>query len=996
MAHRFRPATIGDVRGGRNGVDPPLALREDECVDAVNVEWFQSTLGRKRRGMTAASVAFSSGGPFTGKISSVHRHVPGTDEGEAEQWAVDDALVIGRRAAATTFSAPTLKDSLTGNGWDVDFATLGGKCFVAYPGTTGFSTPAAPTVADYGSGSYAASPRYYRIRWTTVVSSITVSRSPVGASVAFTPSGSGSAARITRPAAATGATHWELEVSYSAGNFRVLYGVGGVNAAIAIATTTADDTAVLSAAVTQIESFTSSSSWTCPAGVTTVDYLVVGGGGGYGSGGFVVGGGGAGAMRTATGLAVVAGTTYSVVVGAAGAVGGNGGNSVFNGITALGGGAGGVDGGAGTNGGSGGGAGNASYVGSGGDLGTGNDWQSHAAGTGGTGGNNGGADHINAGGGGGGAGAVGGAASQNNGGAGGAGTASSLSGSSVTYSAGGAGGGITSDGSTPACSYGGGGGAGSRTAQPGIVILSYTAPGISGASGSISNSEITGRLHVWDGSTVRRAGFATPSAPTATNAGSGSYGTARYYRVRWTQQTDGITIRRSEGGTAVAFTPSGSGASVTVLQPEVADEGETHWEVEGSADGVTYYLLSAVAIATTTYSDSTAVSAYSSGTVSALTGTYTPQKSYRFIAADQGRLLGFGNWTSTEKQNDIEVSAVVGSLDVGDAERVDTTQTYRYSLDENDSGAPTGLRGPVFGNFYAFKARQFWELSPTGLPNNPYRRMPISKTIGCVQGKASCVGEDAQGNAALYFMSSRGMYRYGVGGLVYIGKGIEDYIIGPTASLNLSATNVIAWTLYYPFKRQVWVGWATGSSNDPCQTAIYDVASGGWSRVPTGDKLANIRCAHLFANTLAADMSPDLKPYLGSALTANILYRADDDTVTQDAGTSFRGYILTRPIEPGGIGFKGTVQDAILLAPAASGVTITATVIPDFDRTYAKTGSTILTATSSETRVSRRLENSALNDMQFVQYEIGDASAANNTWAMDRLVIGYAANEPVA
>ena len=37
---------------------------------------------------------------------------------------------------------------------------------------------------------------------------------------------------------------------------------------------------------------------------------------------------------------------------------------------------------------------------------------------------------------------------------------------------------------------------------------------------------------------------------------------------------------------------------------------------------------------------------------------------------------------------------MVGSLDVGDIERVDTTTNYRLGLDENDSGVPTGLKGP--------------------------------------------------------------------------------------------------------------------------------------------------------------------------------------------------------------------------------------------------------------------------------------------------------------
>ena len=70
---------------------------------------------------------------------------------------------------------------------------------------------------------------------------------------------------------------------------------------------------------TVIQTFTATSTWTCPAGVTEVEYLVVAGGGG---GGFAIaGGGGAGGFRTGTGLAVTAGTDYTITVGGGGAGG---------------------------------------------------------------------------------------------------------------------------------------------------------------------------------------------------------------------------------------------------------------------------------------------------------------------------------------------------------------------------------------------------------------------------------------------------------------------------------------------------------------------------------------------------------------------------------------------------------------------------------------------------------------------------------------------------
>ena len=68
-----------------------------------------------------------------------------------------------------------------------------------------------------------------------------------------------------------------------------------------------------------VVTFTSSGTWTCPTGVSSVEYLVVAGGGSSGSHSSydqnLPGGGGAGGMRTGTGYAVTAGNTYTVTVG---------------------------------------------------------------------------------------------------------------------------------------------------------------------------------------------------------------------------------------------------------------------------------------------------------------------------------------------------------------------------------------------------------------------------------------------------------------------------------------------------------------------------------------------------------------------------------------------------------------------------------------------------------------------------------------------------------
>jgi prepilin-type N-terminal cleavage/methylation domain-containing protein len=218
-------------------------------------------------------------------------------------------------------------------------------------------------------------------------------------------------------------------------------------------------------------------SWTVPAGVTSVEYLVIAGGGG-GYNGWYGGGGGAGGMLTGTGYAVTPGVSISITVGAGGAGGTNGSNSVFGTLTAIGGGTASCPGVAG---GSGGGA----SACSGAVGGAGTSSQGYAGGTPGYGcgyGND-------SGGGGGGAGGVGGnSPGCSTAGVGGPGRASSITGTSVYYAGGGGGGGATpaaggigggGNGNGGAATNYGGGGAGTTSAGTGgagyrgIVIIKY-------------------------------------------------------------------------------------------------------------------------------------------------------------------------------------------------------------------------------------------------------------------------------------------------------------------------------------------------------------------------------------------------------------------------------------------------------------------------------------------------------------------------------------------
>ena len=257
-----------------------------------------------------------------------------------------------------------------------------------------------------------------------------------------------------------------------------------------------------------VHAFNSSGTFVPPAGLASVDVLVVGGGGGGGS--TYGGGGGGGGVRAQTGLAITPNASVTVTVGAGGTGGAgisqtnetigngtNGGNSSFGGFIALGGGYG--QGGAqndpdaltGGSGGSGGGGGGI----------TSGSQNAGGAGTSGQG-NNGGAGGGSttatnrSGGGGGGAGAVGSAGTNGAGGNGGAGVDySGVIGTGFGASGwfgGGGGGGKRSDGGTGGSGGQGGGGAGggpSGGVTAGVNGLANTG---GGGGGSGNNSNVVG------------------------------------------------------------------------------------------------------------------------------------------------------------------------------------------------------------------------------------------------------------------------------------------------------------------------------------------------------------------------------------------------------------------------------------------------------------------------------------------------------------------------
>lgn len=514
------------------------------------------------------------------------------------------------------------------------------------------------------------------------------------------------------------------------------------------------------------------------------------------------------------------------------------------------------------------------------------------------------------------------------------------------------------------------------------------------------------RLHVWDTSTVRRSGI-TPgsSAPTVANTGAGAYpATTRYYRVRFSVSTNRI----SEPTPSVSFTPSGGGTAARVTMPAVPNEGETHWILEASTDDVVFYQIAYDVIAvTTTYDDSIAVAIYDLYPLSPSIGTFTLHKPYKFIASDQNRLLGFGSYNSSDQQHRVWFSDIVGGVTLGAlgnpstdaADRLNTTGGYFLDLDENDSGVPTGLAGPLNGAFYAFKSTQIWELRATGDSVSPFKATVISKTVGAVCQQAIVRGEDEQGRPCLYFMSQFGPYRYGANGLEWIGRAVDNYIRGVGShprsvsnTIDLSPTAMSAVALYYPAKKQVWWWLAVNEVSDAnglTACLMYDVVHGGWAEQSHKYARAAMLYAHPQLNL------PAKVPYMAYANANETIYVLDHPGAVTDAGgVTFASYIYLRPIEPGGPGMLGSITGVEVLVQNASGgglfrVEAQAELA---DTLVSGNAVTLATTTGAEWI---RASNVGIGDLHAAHVLLGNFGdgVADNVWRVHRVVICVAPQE---
>jgi hypothetical protein len=500
------------------------------------------------------------------------------------------------------------------------------------------------------------------------------------------------------------------------------------------------------------------------------------------------------------------------------------------------------------------------------------------------------------------------------------------------------------------------------------------------------------RLHVWDGSVVRRTGLTEPNMPAVSNAGTGSYAGTRSYRVRYTVQVAGVTILRSEPSEANPITPSGTHGGVQVDKPASIGEGETHWEVEASTGDGNYWTIVTVPVATLSVIDTTPFNEYATDPdyfLSADIGDYATIPAARFIAVDDDRLIWAGSFEEDEFSSRVGWTPVNQADGVGNDERIETDTDPFIDLDGLEGGPITDMISGIQGYIYVFKSSHIYQLVRTGQRTRAYQAYNITKKHGAIEGSV-VTGLDEFGNPILFFLDpSVGPCMLGRSQVRSCGADIR----ATWQTVNLDGAKVVARGLYVPKKRQVlwWV--ATEDSETPnlilvLQTnrlrAAEDGHRRGWS-LWTG-AASEALCACLYADNIDENgpRSLNLVPFIG--VTGNgLIWRME--TGDTDNGTAYDAHIATKPYTPVGLLHQFEVKSSSILTKAVSGASLDVGLIRDFGLETKTVTDVSCTPTGSESQIITPLSDLAFSELRVVQAEFADADGSSGQWQINEFAL---------
>jgi hypothetical protein len=502
------------------------------------------------------------------------------------------------------------------------------------------------------------------------------------------------------------------------------------------------------------------------------------------------------------------------------------------------------------------------------------------------------------------------------------------------------------------------------------------------------------RLHVWDGTTLRRCGLAMPTtAPTGGDAGAGSFSGTRYYRVREAVLSGTTVLLRSEPSAALTYVPSGSGTGVIVTKPTDMGESATHWELEASLalDG-DYYRIARTVVGTGTVEDTVAYSSgYAlTGTLSEDVGDYLPPHSARYLLADEDRLILFGSFEDDALAARMAWTPVYTDTGVGSDERLTTDPVSYLDLDTYEGGPITGAVGPVNGEIWVFKWGHVYKAVRTGNRQRAYEVIAITKSRGAIPGSMT-VGVDALGSPCAYFLDPQvGPCRIGADGVV---KRCGRDIFTTWQTVNINAVNVVARVVFFETVGQVHWFVATGSSDVPDTRLVLHVEEtrDGVDGVRRGWAIWNGPSAAALSVCLYSDNIDDnaarnlsVVPFVGLSSGATILRT---NTGITDNGTSYTATMQSKPRTPISVLHHFGVESGSLLAKATAGAVVTVTATRNFGAETMSVSDIDLTPTASETQVVKLLDHLSLSELRVVDVTITDGAGLTARWEVNQIAL---------
>jgi len=529
------------------------------------------------------------------------------------------------------------------------------------------------------------------------------------------------------------------------------------------------------------------------------------------------------------------------------------------------------------------------------------------------------------------------------------------------------------------------------------------------------------RLHVWDGSSVRRVGLIRSGTGSVANTGSGSYAaTARRYRFSQRIKDGSDIVAESELSAAISFTPSGSGSAARVTGPTAVDSA-THWVLYGliSSAGDVYDLYEELAETAlgSTYDDSTAPASYD-GDAPPVLNSNIPPPSAKYLATDGSRLILGGAWetSSTAGQTVPKGSRVwftrpLAATDVGDDESVPLT----LWIDIGDAGPVTGL-GTLYTEVYAFKNGSVHKLVPTQDPDAPFSRVLVSENFGAVGQRVIANGETPDGFSALYFADDHAAYRLAYGAVAPVSEPVgRDMRSQPITAEG----SVLA---YDPYRRVLLVQ-ITNTGTDVLgsySAFLTDTVKQRWSGMSLGGATSGwtLGTSALGSTTVLAGSNATIRASVVALSTANALQLfvggKDDGGAASlrswgtsnglDGDIQFSAKVRARRIF--GPGKRATVWAPTLYYRNPQGDTAgTLTCTVSFVRNYSETRSQsfTMTATQDDNGISvaeQKLESLACADVSVLDCTIeltysGTAFDSVVTPTVDAIVVPLKIQEAV-